>query len=206
MPEIGSLLIGDQPEVWASLGFTVDGSDCHVSGVRHQLGGELKGIRAWGLRGVDGHDPVDGLPSDLPVADAAPTPEHANGVVSLDHVVLMTPDLGRTIDALQSIGLDLRRTRDAGTYGTPMRQAFFRMGPVILEVVGPPEPTGAQAARFFGLAFTVRDLDETAAHLGDRLHAAKDAVQPGRRIATLDKGAGSTVAIAFMSPGEADGS
>jgi hypothetical protein len=33
------------------------------------------------------------------------------------------------------------------------------------------------------------------------LHGAKDAVQKGRRIATLDKEAGSSVAHAFMSPG-----
>ena len=45
-------------------------------------------------------------------------------------------------------------------------------------------------------------VDATAAYLGDRLHRAKDAVQPGRRIATLDKEAGSTIAIAFMSPGQ----
>ena len=48
------------------------------------------------------------------------------------------------------------------------------------------------------------DLDATARYLGDRLHPAKGAVQPGRRIATLDRGAGSTVAMAFMSPGPVD--
>ena len=40
----------------------------------------------------------------------------------------------------------------------------------------------------------------TAAALGDRLGEAKDAVQPGRRIATLRRSAGCTTAIAFMSP------
>ena len=83
-----------------------------------------------------------------------------------------------------------------------MQQAFFKLGEVILELVGPAEPQAdAGPPRFFGLAFTVRDLDETAAFLGDRLHAAKDAVQPGRRIATLDKAlGGSSVPIAFMTP------
>jgi hypothetical protein len=71
---------------------------------------------------------------------------------------------------------------------------------VILEVVGPPQPTEDGPARFFGLAWTVADLDATAAYLGDRLHPAKEAVQKGRRIATLDRTAGSTVAHAFMSP------
>ena len=85
-----------------------------------------------------------------------------------------------------------------------MRQAFFRMGPVILEVVGGRKSTGDGPARFFGIAFNVADMDATAAYLGDRLHPAKKAVQPGRLIATLDKGAGSTVGMAFMSEGEAE--
>jgi hypothetical protein len=81
-----------------------------------------------------------------------------------------------------------------------MQQAFFKLGEVILELVGPKEPSGDGALRFYGLAWTVRDLDATAAFLGDRLKPAKDAVQPGRRIATLASTAGSTVPHAFMSP------
>ena len=199
MVEIGALLVGDPPAVWRDLGFTVDGTDCHVSGVAHVLGGERSGVRAWGLRHAAADvDVVDGLPAHLSVGDAEPTPAHPNGVTALDHLVVATPDLDRTIGALEAVGLDLRRVREAGK---GMRQAFFRMGEVILELAGPVEPTGDGPARFFGLAYTVADLDATAAVLGDRLHAAKDAVQPGRRIATLDKRAGSTVAIAFMSAG-----
>ena len=44
-----------------------------------------------------------------------------------------------------------------------MRQTFFRLGPVILELVGPPQPDGDGPARFWGIAFTVADLDATAA-------------------------------------------
>jgi hypothetical protein len=50
------------------------------------------------------------------------------------------------------------------------------------------------------LAFTVAELDATARFLGERMRPPKEAVQPGRRIATLDRSAGSTVAMAFMSP------
>jgi hypothetical protein len=205
MPEIASLLIGDPPDLGSALGFSVDGESCHVSGIRHRLGGELKGIRGWGLRGAAGElVDVDGLPTTRVDDDAEPTPTHANGVVAVDHVVVLSPNLQQTIAALETVGLELRRTRDTSNYGGPMRQAFFRMGPVILELVGPPEPMGDTPPRFFGLAFTVANLDETATFFGDRLHAPKDAVQPGRRIATLDKSAGSTVAMAFMSPGDAD--
>src|SRR5438874_11058739 len=98
MAEIGALLIGDPPDVWTGLGFTVDYNDCHVSGIRHQLGGELKGVRGWGLRGVaDGIVDVDGLPTTVPVTKAEPTPAHPNSVIAMDHVVVMSPDLPRTI-------------------------------------------------------------------------------------------------------------
>jgi hypothetical protein len=111
-----------------------------------------------------------------------------------------TPDLGRTVDAFEAAGLRLRRTREIGTAGRPMRQAFFRLGPAIVEVVGPAPASGSGPASFYGLAFTVADLDATAAFLGQRLQPAIDAVQPGRRIATLDRAAGSTVPMVFMSP------
>jgi hypothetical protein len=44
------------------------------------------------------------------------------------------------------------------------------------------------------------DLDALAARLGDKLGPIRDAVQPGRRIATLRREAGSSVPIAFMTP------
>jgi hypothetical protein len=52
------------------------------------------------------------------------------------------------------------------------------------------------------LAYTVQDLDATARLLGENLGRVKDAVQPGRQIATLrHKEFGMSVATAFMSPG-----
>jgi hypothetical protein len=97
------------------------------------------------------------------------------------------------------------RERRSGTYGAPMRQVFFRLGEVILELIGPDEVDDVhrgRPARFFGLAFTVTDLDATKALLGDALGEPKDAVQPGRRIATLrHQDLGLSTAVAFMSPG-----
>ena len=195
MAELAALLIGDPAEVWAGLGFVVEDGAVHVSGVRHHLGGEAKGVRDWSLRGVD-VEAIDGFGLGLPVAPAQPTPDHPNGVVALDHVVLVTPNLGRTIESIEAAGIDLRRVRDAGA---GRQQAFFKLGEVVLEVVGPKVPSGDGAPRFFGLAWIVRDPDETAAFFGDRLKPFKDAVQPGRRIATLASSAGSTVPHAFMT-------
>jgi hypothetical protein len=201
MAELAALLIGDPPDVWADLGFVVDDGAVHVSGVRHVLGGEKKGIRDWSVRGLDPDvDAIDGAGFGLPAAPALPTPDHPNGVIALDHLVVSSPDVGRTIDALEAVGVDLRRVRDTGSRERPMQQAFFKLGEVVLELVGPKQPSGDGPLRFYGLAWTVRDLDETAAYLGDRLKPAKDAVQPGRRIATLAASGGSTVPHAFMTP------
>jgi hypothetical protein len=61
------------------------------------------------------------------------------------------------------------------------------------------DPSGP--ARLWGLAFGVDDLDRTARSLGDMLGTPRNAVQPGRRIATLRAEAGLGPAIAFMSRG-----
>lgn len=175
------------------MGFAVADSVCRVGDVCFALGAEGgKGVRAWSLAGIDGL-------RTCPAADAPGEADHPNGVVALDHLVVTTPDHQRTLDAFVAEGWDLRRVRESDTYGSPMRQGFFKIDRVVLEVVGPAEPMGDSPARFWGLAWTSGDLDATAAYLGDRLHPAKDAVQEGRRIATLDKAAGSTVAMAFMS-------
>jgi hypothetical protein len=204
MPTIASLDVADPPEVWAALGFSVDDEGgVWVSGLRLRLGLGLKRISAWSLRDYDGPADIDGLPTATSQLPAQPRPHHPNGVVALDHLVVMTPDIVRTTAAIEAAGFELRRTRDTDQYGPPFRQTFFKLGEVVLEVIGPVEPRDDRPARFYGLAFTVADLDETAAYLGQRLHAAKDAVQPGRRIATLDREAGSAIPIAFMSPGVA---
>lgn len=148
---------------------------------------------------------LDGLPtseSDQPPPPEAPA--HPNGVTSLDHVVAISPDLDRTVAALTAAGLDLRRVREEPTPAGAPRQAFFRLGSVILEVVQePPEATeragGDRPAFFWGLAFVAPDLERTAAFLGDRAGEVRDAVQPGRRIATLRRSAGLSVPVALMT-------
>jgi hypothetical protein len=118
--------------------------------------------------------------------------------------VVATPDVGRTVAALAATGMVLRRERRGGPPERPLHQAFFRHGEAVVEVAGPPEPDGAGPARLWGLTVTCADLDALAARLGSRLGTVRPAVQPGRRIATLRPGAGSSVPLAFMSPPPAD--
>jgi hypothetical protein len=193
VPSIDALEIADDPAAWAAAGFDVDDGRCRVSRVTLLLTGKgaRRGIVGWTL----GEEP-----------SSDPGGPHPNGVVRVDHVVMLTPDLDRTVAELESQGFDLRRTREGPTPGGSMRQAFLRAGEPILEVVLAPEGSSVARdpdgpARLWGLAFSVDDLERTARSLGHLLGAPRDAVQPGRRIATLRADAGVGPAIAFMSPG-----
>ena len=154
-----------------------------------------KGLVGWSLREAASTE-LDGLATT--VSDREPPsdqPSHPNGVTAIDHVVAITPALGRTISALEEAGLDLRRIREEPTPAGAPRQAFFRLGATILEVVQePPEAIeragGDHPAFFWGLAFVAPDLDATVAGLGDRVSEVRPAIQPERRIATLRRSAG----------------
>jgi hypothetical protein len=131
----------------------------------------------------------------LAAATTAAADAHANGVTEIDHVVKLTPNLERAIEMLEKDGIELRRIREGETGMGTYRQAFFRVGRPILEVVeaDPPE-------RFWGITFTTADIDAAAELLGDKLGRIKDAVQPGRRIATVRKEADLGLPVALISP------
>jgi catechol 2,3-dioxygenase-like lactoylglutathione lyase family enzyme len=205
---IESITVADHPGTWRENGFSVDGDTCRVGSIEVRLAGPEagRGLVGWSLRGVRTTE-LDGLRTERAMSDgpAAAAATHPNGAVRIDHVVAFTPDRARTVAALEAAGLDLRRLRDEPTPAGGGFQAFFRLGEAILEVIeappGSPVPPDAPA-RLWGLAFLVESLEETAAVLGDRLGSARDAVQPGRRIATLRKDAGLSFGCAFMTPGE----
>ncbi len=206
---IDQLTVADEPGAWAALGFTLDGDICVIGDVRIRLTGadaDASGLTGWSLRGIETNE-LDGLAtstSDRKPPESAPT--HPNGVTTLDHVVAITPALERTVKALEAAGLDLRRIREEPTPAGAPRQAFFRLGATILEVVQAPgdaiERGGGvdRPAFFWGLALVAPDLDETVAGYGDHVSAARPAVQPGRRIATLRRSAGLSLPIALMTP------
>lgn len=204
---LDELMVADAPERWETCGFQVRDGTCVLGDVRIQLASEEdgRGLTRWALRGADSLD-LDGLPttsSDRP--PPAQAPPHPNGVTALDHVVVISSDLDRTVAALIAAGLDLRRVREEPTPAGAPRQAFFRLGSVILEAVQePPEATerhgGDRPAFFWGLAFSAPDLEQTAAFLGDRVSEIRDAVQPDRRIATLRRSAGLSVPVALITP------
>jgi hypothetical protein len=92
----------------------------------------------------------------------------------------------------------LRRIRDAGN---GVRQGFHKAGSIIIEVVERPDLGSQRGAALWGLVFTVSDLDEVVSWLGpDVISAPRDAVQQGRRIATVRHEAGLGVPLALMTP------
>lgn len=187
-------------EAWRALGFSVDDDGVsRIGATALRLGRTGEGVTGWVLRDAAGDGPVDGIPTERTTAASADGATHPNGATSVDHVVVATPDIDRTFAALTATGMTLRRERTAGPADRPLRQGFFRHGECIVEVVGPAEPDGDGPAALWGVTIIVADLDAAAALLGDRLGAVRDAVQPGRRIATVSRDALPGVPLALMS-------
>jgi hypothetical protein len=181
VPELVGLDVAGEAEPWRAAGFTVDDDGGIRTGhLRMQTGVGERGISAWDLSDENDIEPAT----------------HPNGTTLLDHLVVFTDDPKRTTASYGALGMDARRERDLGNGTT---QTFFTASEVIIELVGPiPNVDGE---RFWGLAFTVADIDACAALLAPAMGQIKDAVQAGRRIVTMrHKEVGLTVPIAFMSP------
>lgn len=217
---IDELVLADEPARWRALGFELDGGDGVLLGtIRVRLAGDgarvgsAPGFVGWSLRGLAAgvatdaeSDDLDGVPTTRSEsAPREPAPAHPNGIAGVDHVVAMSPALDRTVSALQRARLDVRRVREEPTPAGAPRQAFFRVGDAILEVVQEPheiverrgEPDGP--ARLWGLALLAPDFDRTLAALGENAGEPRDAVQPGRRIVTVRRSVGLAVPLAVMS-------
>jgi hypothetical protein len=179
--------LGDPAGAWARLGFAPDeAGEVVLGGVRLRLTGRGGGILSVAAEGLSADRP-DGLPLvRAEAAEAGVSVPQPNGATAVDHVVALTGSLARTVAALEAAGLDLRRTTEDG------RMAFVRLGPTILEVV----ERGGDPPCFWGLVVVVPELDG----LGPLVGPAKDAVQPGRRIATVSREAGLGAALALMTP------
>jgi hypothetical protein len=208
VPSIDEIEIAGEPERWAALGFRTDGERCEIGGVALRLSGtgaNGNGLLGWSLRDLRSED-LDGLPTRLSSDPARPPAlAHPNGVVAIDHVVAVSPSFERSVAALQAAGLDLRRVREEPTPAGAPRQAFFRLGREILELVAEPADVAARhggaerPAFFWGLAMLVDDIDATVEAMAPHARQPRPAVQPGRRISTLDRTAGLAFPLALIT-------
>lgn len=196
------LTIGDAPEAWRALGFDVAVDRFTVGGVTVHLVGDEgpRGLLAWSLEPPPDGD-VDGL-AHRPAPPPGAGREHVNGVTAVDHVVVGTPHLTRTLQALADVGLEPRRVVD-GLRGGDKAYAFLLLDTCVLEVIGPrehdPQRTPAPAS-FVGLAFVAPDL-EAVTRLPGVAGTPRDAIQPDRAIVTLrTREHGASIPVAVLTP------
>jgi hypothetical protein len=202
------LTVGGAAEPWRGLGLVAAGQDedgCQLVplfGAGIEIDTTAKpGLRRLVCSGVDPQTThIDGVP--IEVRDDGPPlfANHPLGASHVDHVVIVTGSLSRTCGAIADVtGAPLKRVREAGE----IRQGFHRVGGsggLIVEVV---ERAGLadDSASLWGFAIVVDDLDRRCRSLGpDVVSAPRDAVQPGRTIATVREQAGLGVPLALMSP------
>lgn len=199
IPRLVGLQVGDEADPWREVGFEVRDDRFAVGGVTVELtgGSGRQGILAWSLEHPEPFS-VDGLShvEDIPEGGSA---RHPNGATALDHVVVTTSNLERTTQALQRLGITPRRTvQDVRGRGLAYR--FFLLGTCILELIGPPESVADEPARFSGLAFATPDVEHVARTVAGASDV-RDAIQPGRRIVTVDThAAGISAPLAFLTP------
>ncbi len=198
-------VVGD-PQAWRSIGLVVDESGripLIGTGLRivRSRGNVRHGIVGWALSGVAATldaTSIDGLATTV-VGESGPVfAAHDIAASALDHVVVLTHDLDRTTNAIaEATGCELKRVREVGR----MRQGFHRIGRggLIVEIVERADvPEGP--ATFWGLVLNVDDLDAACERIGtDRISDPKDAVQPGRRIATIRDDVGLGLPVALMT-------
>lgn len=202
MTALAEIRIAADPSGWVSLGLTQaqDGS-IQVGTIRLRFVAGDEGVVAWGLAGLPAEHAdvtdIDGLTTYSAEAPTGPPPPNAMHAVGFDHLIVTTSSLDRTCNAIgETTGEAIKRIREFGA----IRQGFHRLGEAVIEVVESPKVTADQSS-FGGLVINVADLDGLCERLGtDIVSSAKDAVQPGRRIATVRPPVGLGMAVALMSP------
>ncbi|RLE22867.1 MAG: hypothetical protein DRJ50_07010 [Actinobacteria bacterium] len=213
-PKVEMLTITGNIETWRSLGLIVmddgtiplHGTSLQIVSAPSDTRNSEFGIAGWALSGLPAAIPpdqselsIDGLRTSLVEPSAPLYAPHEMTATGLDHVVVLTPDLERTSGAIaDATGCELKRIREVGS----MRQGFHRISPggLIVELVERPDvPPGD--AEFWGIVIIVDDLDGVCAQLGpERISSPKDAVQPGRQIATVRGDVGLGLPVALMTP------
>lgn len=165
-------------------------------------------LAGWTLAGSPARpESIDGIATEhvddlgaLVGDESSALEQHPLGVTSFDHVVVMTSSIERTCGEIERVtGEPLKRIREAG----PVRQGFHRLGSMIVEVVESDRVTSPTAS-LWGFVWNLGSVDElyeAADRLGPELMSPpKQAVQPGRFIASFRAAAGLGLPIALMSP------
>ena len=202
-PRVTALIVPGGPDAWERAGFACDEAGFGAGDVEVRFDPAVDRGLIW-LEGPtqDRHPGADGAGAAArpgPVARELPV-RHPNGVTGVDHIVVATPDPERTRAALEDEGLECRRVRRTTVAGREIEQGFHPAGSCLIEVVGPDGRSGEERAAVWGVTFVTPELDRLAARRPQAVASIRDAVQPGRRIATALTEAGLPIPVAFMDP------
>ena len=179
MPSIDEIEIADEPARWAALGFelgrTGSAGSAAVDVRLSRRGSEGESGRCDRRLVAAGYRRAPSSTACRPTISerrpSAPRSPHPNGVVAIDHVVAVLPELRAHASAALAgrRASTCRRIREEPTPAGAPRQAFFRLGGEILELVPEPDEASPPAAARsgpclpLGLALLVDDVDAAVA-------------------------------------------
>lgn len=143
-------------------------------------------VRSLFMLGIQHLSPADALPP-APLSEGV---SEAQAISACDHVVVMTPD-AEGCKALFGDKLGIRLALDHTKPEWGVRQLFFRVGGLTIEVVEPLDKSKApKAEHFWGLAWKA----ENVGAVRDRLAAA------GRDVSEVKPGRKEGTAVATIKP------
>lgn len=200
------IVIGDDPGSWRSAGFSVLDNEMVFGKTVVELAGTAngRGVLGWAIEGVTSN--IESITSIAPSGTTLAVEQrtgldNTNAVFAIDHVVIETGDLDRTVAAFTEVGMKERRQGQMTTPLGERRQSFLWAGRVIIEIVAPVTADPNVAMRVWGLALVSANLATTSHVLAENMSEPRDAVQPGRKIATIDTSAlDISVPLVVMSP------
>lgn len=189
-PAVTGVRVGGDSGAWSAAGFEVQGSTIQIGALTIEI---VSAATPPEL--VLGRDSGGSISRD----------PHSNGIDGIDHIVVMA----RTLDGLRGdideAGWTVRRERPTTMAGIEVVQLFVLAGEVLLEMIAPIAGEGPVEG-VWGLAVTSTDLGATSSWFAEHCGAescgtVSEAVQPGRRIATLrHRALGLPLPVAIMSP------
>lgn len=198
-PRLTGVLAGGDEAAWGQAGFHCSPSGFRAGEVSLFIGAavERPALRfsspTGSLEGLIAKDEAPDSLLDLPN-------NHPNGTCGVDHVVVSSPNIVRTGEAMANAGLELLGTRSAEIGGRKVEQRFHRAGSCLIELVGEPGSSGDGSPSIWGITFVTERLGSLPALDPPPVASIRDAVQPGRRIATVVPEIHLPIRVAFMDP------
>jgi hypothetical protein len=196
--------VADEPLSWTSAGFRVEeGGIVRLGELSIRLLGRKTnnghGIVGWSFEGIDANvASIDGIPVSPSAGFSSHGAPHPNGAVSVDHIVLNSPNVDNSIRCLQDMGIS--PIRETSSVRKGVRQVMFRPRTTIIELVG-SKHTADFPPHLWGLTLVTNDVDLTHDYLSKTTNPPWAAVQPGRRMTVVKhKEHDMSVPVAFMSP------